>query len=435
MNTAVRAAEESAARIQSRPLFLRTTDVVIGAVILLAGLLIVPAAYDPFHQPKLLVFHGSGLILLATMGVALLFGALRLSELYQTRMDALPAAIVAWSILTAGLAVHRPTAFFAVLTALSAATLFAATRWRANDYSPLVLLLLLVPAAINSVLLILQELKIWNEIAPLSARPIHAGTTGLIGNPNHAGSYLVPAVIAAAAWILATRKPLMRVVLTAMVILIMAGIFASRTRGAILGAFVGLAALALVRWRWIALKRVIIATILLILAAATSAPILERLFDTEIEALFSGRLTAYAAAWAMFLESPVFGVGPGCFGYAYFDYATRVYPAMLDYSIAGQQLIFGEAHNDHLQIAAENGLPGYLLFVGSLLYVGSISRRVEIAEETESSRFARLGAAPLVASLAALCVFQFPLYLAASLVAFVFVAALIVGWSRDAIAA
>ncbi len=414
------------------PAVARCIDAIAIGTMVLIPLLVVPSFYDPFRQPKLLLFHAAGISLVGVMAVAAILGSLPLRELVRRRMpDMLVMAILAWTLITAAFASHRRTALFALLTAASAAALFFGVRWSAQRLRMTVLFALVVPALVNAGLAVVQELKIWNEIAPPAVRDLHVGTTALLGNPNDIGNFLAPALIVVLAWALATKSMLSRVLLFAAGVAIAAGIAASRTRGAILGVAVGIVVLIVVRWRRKAVWRLLAAVVVAALVLATSPTLVQRVIDAPIQELLSGRVIAFAAAWRMFTESPVFGIGPGCFEYAYFDYAAAVYPSMLDYAIAGRQYMFGEAHNDHLQIAAETGLIGYLLFAASLICVGAVSRRRPAEAATEPARFARLCGAPLAASLAALALFQFPLYLTASLTAYVFAAALVVGWPDD----
>ena len=76
---------------------------------------------------------------------------------------------------------------------------------------------------------------------------------------------------------------------------------------------------------------------------------------------------------------------------------------------------WGEVHNDHLQVAAETGLPGYALFllaigIGSgIVAVDDARGRRVIAEAT----FARAFRWPLATAVFVICLAQFPLELAA----------------------
>ena len=71
-----------------------------------------------------------------------------------------------------------------------------------------------------------------------------------------------------------------------------------------------------------------------------------------------GRLGEMAAAGLVFADHPVIGVGPGMFQYYYQDYAESI----------GLQVhqTTREAHNLYLDIAAETGLLGLILFLAIL---------------------------------------------------------------------
>lgn len=74
----------------------------------------------------------------------------------------------------------------------------------------------------------------------------------------------------------------------------------------------------------------------------------------------TGRMTEVLAAWEMFLDHPVLGVGPGNYPVYYQQYSRRVGidPTLSDRS----------AHSMYLQIAAETGLSG-LILMGSLIWM------------------------------------------------------------------
>lgn len=412
--------------------FVRVIDAVAFGSVAALGLLIVPSAYDPFRDPKVLLLHAAGLTLIGLMAAAVILGAVPVRELLRrTPPTMLVGAILVWTAITAAFSAHKPTALFAFLTAASAASIFVATSWGARRYPVSLLLVVVLPGAVNAALAILQEAKIWNELASYDSRDVHAGTVGLMGNPNDVGSYLVPAFLAAAAWFLAARSTLQRVLLAPVLLLILGGVAASRTRGAVLGIAAGLAALIVARWRKRGLAWVVTLTVIGVLGAGISLPIVERVLATPVEILLSGRIIAFAAGWRMFTDNPFLGVGPGHFEYAYFDYASRVYPSMVEYSIAGRQYMFGEAHNDHLQIAAETGAIGWLLFAASLAAIAMTARMRVTDAHSPRVRFARLGGLTLAAGLAALALFQFPLYLAGPLSAFICTAGIINGWAED----
>jgi O-antigen ligase len=92
---------------------------------------------------------------------------------------------------------------------------------------------------------------------------------------------------------------------------------------------------------------------------------------------------------------------------------------------------WGEVHNDHLQVAAETGLPGYALFLGAIAICAG--KRRTIASTAESA-FARAMRWPLATLIFVLCLAQFPLELAAPRLMLLTIGALCLTWDRDDVA-
>ena len=97
--------------------------------------------------------------------------------------------------------------------------------------------------------------------------------------------------------------------------------------------------------------------------------------------------------------------------------------------IETKKLSFRETHNDHLQILAEAGVPGYALFLGSLVLLARLSfRRSE--GTTARQRFARLFAFPAAAAFFMLAVGH-PLQLTSTIVLVIYFSALCFAWTGD----
>src|SRR5512138_2087556 len=90
--------------------------------------------------------------------------------------------------------------------------------------------------------------------------------------------------------------------------------------------------------------------------------------------LLSNRLVPFLAAWEMFRDAPVAGVGPSGFATEYFDYRLRIddkyrdilSEQMADWSL-GRVINFGETHNEFLQTAAELGIVGLVLLIAAIV--------------------------------------------------------------------
>jgi len=83
-------------------------------------------------------------------------------------------------------------------------------------------------------------------------------------------------------------------------------------------------------------------------------------------------------------------------------------------------------HNDHLQVTAEAGVIGYLLFLASL---GLLVRR-STAEPAPRAAFAQALRWPLATAIFLVCLAQFPLELAAPRLMFLTLGAICVTWNR-----
>jgi MYXO-CTERM domain-containing protein len=91
---------------------------------------------------------------------------------------------------------------------------------------------------------------------------------------------------------------------------------------------------------------------------------------------------------------------------------------------------FGETHNDHLQVAAETGAPGYGLFAAAVLLVAIRRRRTEGEILSVQQMVGRAMRAPLAATFFVAAMAQFPLQLAAPRLMFLTLAALSMAWDR-----
>jgi O-antigen ligase len=146
----------------------------------------------------------------------------------------------------------------------------------------------------------------------------------------------------------------------------------------------------------------------------------------QLSEMTSFRLPAYSAALAMFRERPLLGVGPGVFRALYLPYKLRLDAEHPQWIRLGNQS-FGQVHNDHLQILAETGLPGYLIFLAALALVARLSfaRRDETDART---RFVTTYAFPGMVALFVLALAHFPLQLTSHIVPAAYLSALCIAW-------
>lgn len=405
----------------------RVLPIVVALGILMLPMTIVRDGADPYRLPKELVFRAEAIVLL---GLLLLGGRVRWTPIAQWRPEfLLTAAIVIWSIIVTITSTNRLLSIDSLITILAAAVIFIATCIAAESRSREAVDVLMIGCCVNAAITILQELNVWQ---PVPATEGHYGSVGLMGNTNDVGTFLaLPSVAAVVMTTTASGKR--RWIYAGVAMLLVAGMIASATRTA-LGAFVGaMVVLALTQAR-----RAAIATILVLLGIAlplfsTNTVIgrsMHELRDAAVQRdyqrLFSERLLPFLAAAEMVRDHPLAGVGPGCFRYHFMAYRVELGKKYPEHWTRGFPMNWGAVHNDHLQVAAETGILGSLLFLAAL---GLLARRAP-AESNPRATFARALRWPLTAAVVLLCLAQFPLELAAPRLMMLTLGALCVTWNR-----
>ena len=417
------------------PAYVQVIAATLGVGLLIGSTVIGWYSLDVFRGPKEIAFRTEAILL----AVILVFAATAAGSGWRVmiagwgRLEVLlPLAIAGWTAVTMLVSTNRPLSEESLVTVIAALVIFLATRCIAPHLPLVALDLCLGIASINAVFVTAQEYFGWNPFYfPPEARG-HLTSTALVGNPNDVGSYLAAPLIAAIVAVVAVpgwrRIPygIATVVLTA-------GLMASGTRTAIIAAVCGAITLALLRPIRQALAVVLVMVMTLGVALRPSTTIgqgarvlVRAAVDRRYDILFSKRLPPFLTAIDMLRSRPLWGVGPGTFKYHYMD--TRMaletrYPAAWT---RGWSENFGETHNDHLQTAAETGLPGYALFLAAVAVVAF--RRRQQTDGDLRSRVGRALRAPLATTFFVLCLAQFPLQIAAPRLIFLTLSALVLGW-------
>lgn len=400
--------------------------VAVGVVVL--PLTVVPSGADPYRLPKELLFRAEAIVLLALLILQARVSRVSLAKWRPEHI--LVAAVVTWTIVVTATSTNRDLSIDSLITVIAAAVIFIATCVALEDRSLEVVDVLMIACCVNAAITVLQELGIWN---PVPAAEGHYGTIGLMGNANDLGTFLVvPAVAAVVMAVTSIGKR--RWTYLGVAVLLASGMIASATRTALI-AFVGsLLVLAVVSMRraWMAVGVVLLVVALAVSSPATTIGRSVRELGTaaiqrDYQRLFSERLLPFLAAAEMVRDHPLLGVGPGCFRYHFMAYRVALaakYPAEWT---RGFPMNWGTVHNDHLQVAAETGMIGSLLFLASL---GMLARRSSGTALTPRAAFARTLRWPLVAAIFLVCLAQFPLELAAPRLMFLTLGALCVTWDR-----
>jgi len=437
--------------LPSRHRFIRTWIAAIPtAGVLLTSFVVSVDMDENFRFPKELLVRGEAILLLVLGIIVWIFTNRALPTWRRDLVLLMPLLAVAWTAVTTITSLHPTLSRMTLLWVAANAIIFLAAYITARSRSLGSIYAVLAAAMVNAVLAICQESRVWNPFASKEyidsgAIAPHLFTSGFIGNPDDLGAYMVGAAIAAAALIVA-RKRVQLGAIVAMAVIV-GGLAATQSITAIAATIIGILVVAATR----SVRAVVIVAVASLAIAICAlvlirplrnrmksyGPLLRELRSGSqsidlFERLSSNRATPILAAWSMFSERPLLGVGPGCFGYEYYFRKMRVerlHPDLLRSGTANWN--FGETHCDHLQTLAVAGIPAYLIFIMSPVLVAIRSLQLRSDATDVRSAFARCCGPGLAVSFLALTLFQFPLELAAPTAMFVFLAATVSGWSQQ----
>lgn len=416
-------------------------DLVVRVPIIAAflfGPFVVSGGLDSFRLPKELFFEASAILAAGALAIQFLFeGAALRRRLKAVRWEMLlVGCAVLWTAVATALSTNRVISAESLLWVASAATLFVATviaaqTWKVETATSIVLL----PALLNAVTAVLQRLDIWSPVRGLDqSLSLRYRTTAFIGNADDLGAYLVPPLLMALALGSVTRgRP--RVAWFSTAVIVGAGILASGSFGAIISVIAGAAAMVVLAGGKQKLRMAVLGLVVALAAFAIVKPLRDRLISTlfairhaDYMTVTSNRVPAFMSAWTMFRSRPLIGLGPGTFHWWYMPYKmelNRKYPELTDAAREN----FGEAHNDHLEVLAVAGLPGYVIFISGMARLGRLSLRGKTTGRLATD-VARVCALPLSLAVFILALTQFPLELAVPLGAILQSAALCVAWGQ-----
>jgi O-antigen ligase len=411
---------------------------------------IVPMVYsgqsgDLFRLPKELFMRADAIALLALMLIGwTLSGRWPRRDTLRDPVVALALAATLWTAVTTLASDNRAMSAHSLIWVASFAVFVCAMRIHGPFRYPGALTPLLLSTVPNIVVFLLQDYQRWNPFFALEdvrREPSVSNlfSTGLIGNPDDYGIFLVaPAVAAATAFFIDRGR---RRLFGPIAVALMAAVCLSHCLTAMIGYFAAVLVLLGI-WSW---RHAFAASIALPVAALASARLsqtLQRRLDQVIVAvemgnvdyLLTGRLTAWASALMMGMAHPLFGVGPGRFGAEYALYKIQVEARFTHLAVTwSSQSSFAQAHNDYLQTLAVAGIPGLLLMLAALALLLPWQGRANLAraaneEEATRIRYGNALSLALAVAFGVIALAQFPLELAAPLATFLYVALLALGW-------
>jgi len=414
-------------------------------------MLAVPVVYsggfDVFNLPKELAFRAEAILLLAAL--AFWAAAKRCTWSLRAARPAtiVVAAVVAWAAITTLTSTNRALSADTLITIAAAAAIFLATLLAAQTAPVSAVDVVMIGACANAALVIVQELKIWSPFVHEATTSAQYASGGFLGNTNYIGAYLAaPALAAIVLTVVAAGRR--RWIYAAVATLLVVALILSATRTALAALIAGLMVFAFRSRRGAPAMLGVVAVIAVLTISprmplgAKARELIDAAKTRDYEQLFSERLLPSLAAIDMIRDHPLLGVGPGCFRFNFMSYRLRLgehYPAAWTRGYPGY---WSAVHDDHLEVAAETGLPGYALFLAAIVAGAGLrgrgvarsrgpARRETPRPRVLESSFARAMRWPLAALVFVLCLAQFPLELAAPRLALITLGALCMGWDGE----
>lgn len=217
----------------------------------------------------------------------------------------------------------------------------------------------------------------------------------VFGNRNLLGDCIALALPVACGLWLRARGMAGRIAAMAMIVLIVFCLGLTGSRGSILGAGCGVAALTaglmLSRNR----NRIALAAVIFIVAAAVAVGITRIGAEHFKQDSVRLRRITQGATLEMIRDNPVTGVGLDRFRHEHLMYQAKYFekPERRKYAYLVNMEKQRHAHNEYLQVAAETGLPGFTAFMGLLIVYGAaLIRAVRSAAQGDSLPAALFGA-------------------------------------------
>ncbi len=223
---------------------------------------------------------------------------------------------------------------------------------------------------------------------------------GGAGDPNYLAAVLVPAIMLAGG-LAARRGSGQRLLLALATVIIAIGLAATQSRGGLIAAAL-CSIVALIIWRG---RRLMIASFIVLAATATAGFFIanpaawQRIGESNNG---SGRVDIWSVAWRIVGDHPFFGIGIAQFPEVSPHYVLQ--PGVLKFVglIVEQHIV---VHNLYLQLWAEDGIIGLLLFLSvvavSLTAGWRAVKRFDLLGDIEMSALARAAILGLVGMLTA----------------------------------
>ncbi len=385
MSTQVRALP---ARRESGASLLSRVDATAFGV-LLAAVVAIPVTFsianpDVFAMPKTILAVGLAVLLMVLLGIRWIASSARIRDLRGNPLAWMIVAFVAWNVAAYGLAIDPPHALigerrqYQGLGTTLAYVVYLLAAWttvRGPARRGLLLTAVAVGAAVVSTYAVVQRAEldpIWSELS-------EGRVFSTIGQANALAAYLVLA-LPLTAGLAAGRHIAVQALVAALVVLQLAALAFTLSRGGLLGAGLAtltLAAILLVRRETVSRRGLAIAgaTVLSVGLLVAAVPDLragaERAFDRVVrpgtveEASTSAHLDQWAVGLSIIGDHPIFGAGQESYVLLFGDYRDQVIEP--ERARVWEKYRPESPHNVYLAVAGGAGLPAlaaYLAIIG-----------------------------------------------------------------------
>ncbi|MBF0275143.1 MAG: O-antigen ligase family protein [Nitrospinae bacterium] len=211
---------------------------------------------------------------------------------------------------------------------------------------------------------------------PTGYKSLGRNIGGFIDNANTFATYISIIFPLALSLFFINRNIVLRIFFGVSILIFALVLFYSQTRGAIAATLVSISIFLTVyclftkQIKLLLISALTIFAMILALLASPQTALYKRITfqgDTALSAK-NERLIQWLVAIEMFKENPLLGVGPGGYQYKYKDYEIKIKekPGSPFYGLSFY--VAKHAHNEYLQLLAEIGLIGFLLFISLLFY-------------------------------------------------------------------
>jgi len=105
------------------------------------------------------------------------------------------------------------------------------------------------------------------------------------------------------------------------------------------------------------------------------------------------RINRYKCAYRMFLDRPIFGFGSGTYPDAFIPYQKPEEQTIISVHSADRILIGrgGSTHSEYLRALSENGLPGFILFLGMVFFAFNTAIRIYFNSQQSENKIYTIG--------------------------------------------